>query len=93
MSELRVELSSRKLSRRKLITTGLAATAGVSATGRGRAPGAKVWTGPARSRRNLRPRRNADLCFSAAADQALSGARVLAEPDFEASVRRTKWRL
>ena len=61
------------LSRRKLITTGLAATAGVIGPGRGRAPCAKVRTDPARSRRNLRPRRNADLCFPAAADEALVG--------------------
>ena len=41
--------------------------------GRGRALGAKLWPGPARSRRNLGPRRNADLCFPAAADEALVG--------------------
>ena len=77
----------RIISRRKLITTGLAATAGVAGLGVAARTGAKVWTDPARSRRNLRPRRNADLCLPAAADEALVSARVLPQPDFEASVR------
>ena len=47
----------------------------------------RIWTGPARSRRNLRPRRNAQLCFPAPADEALVSPRVPSEQDFEASVR------
>jgi hypothetical protein len=56
------------LSRRKLIITGLAATAGVSGLGVAARIAQRYWAGPARSRRNVRPRRNADLRFPAAAD-------------------------
>ena len=64
---------SNDLSRRKLITTGLAAAAGVAGLGVAARMAQKIRTDPARSRRNLRPRRNADLRFAAAADAALAG--------------------
>ena len=46
---------------------------GCGGPGCGRGHGAEVWTGPARSRRNLRSWRNPDLCFSSAVDEALAG--------------------
>ena len=41
------------LSRRKLITTGIAAAAGVAGLGVAARMAQTVWTGPARSRRHL----------------------------------------
>ena len=62
------ESSSRNLSRRKLITTGIAAAAGVTGLAvAGRLAGSMDWSHP--TRRHLRPRRNPDLRFPAAADQ------------------------
>ena len=68
------EPESGKISRRKLITTGLAAAAGVSALGVAAGVGAEVWASPARSQRNLGPRRDAELRFATAADAAFAGA-------------------
>ena len=75
------------LSRRKLIKTGLAATAGASGLGVAARIAEKYGLDSARPRRTLRPWRNADLCFAAAADQALVSPRVPSQPDFESSAR------
>ena len=77
-----------KLSRRKLITTGLAATAGASGLAVAAQARPALWTHPARWRRPLRPGRNADLCCAAVIDSPLPGARVRSQPDFETSVRK-----
>jgi hypothetical protein len=68
------------LSRRRLITTGLAAAAGVS--------GLALRTNPTRSWRSVWRGRNADLCGAAHTDQALLGSRVSSQRDYETSVRR-----
>ena len=76
------------LSRRKLITTGLAAAAGAS----GLAVAARLA-----DRYGLIPpdhggiygaRQNPDLRFPAAADAPLAGPRIPSQPDFEGSVRK-----
>ena len=63
-----------KLSRRKLIKAGLAATAGVSGLGVAAHLAQKYGLVPPDQRRHLGPRRNADLRLPAAADQALAGS-------------------
>ena len=78
------------LSRRKLITAGLAATAGASGLAVGRQSGTALRTGPTRSRRPLRLGRNANLCRATGPDQPLDGAGVPSQPDFENAVRQ--WR-
>jgi len=54
--------------------------------GSGSAPCQEVWIGSSRSWRNLRPGRNAELCLTAAADEAFAGARIPSKPDFAASI-------
>ena len=77
-------------SRRKLITTGLAATAGAS----GLAVAARLA-----DRYGLIPPDhggiygagyNPDLRFPAAADAPLAGPRIPSQPDLEGSVRKTQ---
>ena len=75
------------LSRRKLITTGLAATAGVSGLGAAARIAQKYGLVPPDHGGIYGLGRNADLCFAAAADEALACPRVPSQPDFEASVR------
>ena len=60
-----------KVSRRKLITTGLPLTAGASGLAVAAQPCAALWTHPARHRRHLRSRRDPDLCGAALADSPL----------------------
>jgi len=74
------------ISRRKLITTGIAAAAGVAGL-ESLIAWRRVRAGSARSRRNLGSRRNPDLRFAAHAHEALIGSRVYSGQDLEASVR------
>ena len=65
-----------EISRRKLITTGLAATAGASGLAAAAKLAQRYGLIPPDARRPLRPGRNADLCGAADTDSPLPGARV-----------------
>ena len=77
-----------KISRRKLITGGLAATAGVSGLAVAAGPGQALWAGASRLPRNLRTGRDADLCGAAASDETLAGAGVSSQHDFGEALRQ-----
>ena len=67
-----------EFSRRKLITTGLAAAAGVSGLAVGARLAAALWTNSARWRWRVRSGRDAYLRGAADPDSSLVGSRVRA---------------
>ena len=73
------------ISRRKLILGGLAATAGVSGLGVAARIAQKYGLIPPDHGGIYGLGETLELCFPAAANAALAGARVFPEPDFEAS--------
>ena len=76
------------ISRRKMITRGLAAAAGLSGLAVAATHRRSLRAGPARSRRHLRTRRDADLCRAAAPHSTFARARIQPQPDLEAAVRQ-----
>ena len=77
-----------KISRRKLITTGLCSSRGRLRARRRCEARRALRTHPARCGWPLRRWRNPDLCCAAVIDAPLPGARVCSQPDFERSVRK-----
>ena len=78
------------LSRRKLITTGLAATAGASGLAVADTLAKRYGLIPPDDGGIYGAGRNADLCSAADTDEPLHGPRVSSQPDFETSVRQRR---
>ena len=76
------------ISRRKLITTGVAVTAGAAGLAAGHAHRPALRTHPARSRRCLRSRRNAHLRRAAPSHHARAGTPVPAQHDLARALRQ-----
>jgi len=78
----------RPISRRKLITTGIAATAGVAGVAAAARLAERYGLIPPDHGGNLRSRRDADLRRATASDDALAGREVPSQHDLEIAFRQ-----